>query len=243
MTSGLPPALRVDATVHRSGFALEAALAVPAGRVLGIVGPNGAGKSTLLHAVLGDLPIAAGSVEIGGRVVDAAGGGRAVPIERRRVGMVFQQPLLIPHLSVLDNVAFGPRAHGAPRHEAAARARSWLECLGIAGLARRRPHELSGGEAQRAAIARALAADPEVLLLDEPLAALDVEARTAVREHLAVHLGGFRGAVLLVSHHPADLALADRVLVLEGGRVVQEGALAQLAEAPATDFVARLLAR
>jgi molybdate transport system ATP-binding protein len=174
-------------------------------------------------------------VRIGDRVLDE------VPVEHRRVGYVFQDYLLFPHLSVLENVAFGPRALGHGRGEARAGASMWLERLGLGALAERRPRELSGGQAQRVALARALAAEPQVLLLDEPLAALDVEVRDEVRAELAAHLAEFAGATIVVTHDLADaVALATRTVVLEAGRVTQRGSLADLTAGPATPYVRRL---
>ena len=204
-----------------------------AGEVLVVIGPNGAGKSTLLRAIAGLEP---GRVRVG----DEDWTDRAVP--RRRVGYVFQDQSLFPHLSALDNVAFGPRARGLGRREADATARAWLERFGIADLAGRRPRELSGGQAQRVAIARALATDPDVLLLDEPFTGLDVSAQMALRNELRKHLRDFTGVTLLVTHDAIDaVTLADRVLVLDEGRVAQVGPPAEVAAEPRTPHVARLV--
>ncbi|CAB4911585.1 unannotated protein [freshwater metagenome] len=204
-----------------------------AGEVLVVIGPNGAGKSTLLRAIAGLEP---GRVRVG----DEDWTDRAVP--RRRVGYVFQDQSLFPHLSALDNVAFGPRARGLGRREADATARAWLERFGIADLAGRRPRELSGGQAQRVAIARALATDPDVLLLDEPFTGLDVSAQMALRNELGKHLRDFTGVTLLVTHDAIDaVTLADRVLVLDEGRVAQVGHPAEVAAEPRTPHVARLV--
>ena len=231
------PALRIEATVDARAVTLN--LEAAAGRTLAVVGPNGAGKSTLLHLVAGLVhPDGAGVVEIGGKVVSSAE--VHLPVHRRGVGMLTQRGLLFNHLSVLDNVAFGVRARGVRRREAATRAMTELEAVGLADLASRRPRHLSGGQAQRVALARALATDPAVLMLDEPLAALDVDAALQMRSLLAQRLRG-RTAVL-VTHDPLDLwILADDVLVLEGGRVVQQGPLDVVAERPASSFLAGLL--
>ena len=211
-------------------------LAMEAGQIVTVIGPNGAGKTTLLAAVAGLVPIDAGGVRIGDRAVDA------LPPERRRVGVVFQDYVLFPHLTVRDNVAFAARMRGS-RAAARAAAEPWLERYGLAALADRLPGELSGGQAQRVALARALAAEPDVLLLDEPMAALDVELRDDMRAELAAHVREFGGATVLVTHSPADAAaLADSVLVLEAGRVTQRGTLAELAADPATPYVRRMLA-
>jgi molybdate transport system ATP-binding protein len=195
----------------------------------------------------------AGRVVVGHVVLDDAERGVSVPVPAREVGLVFQDYRLFPHLDVLDNVAFagtvrraGPgRSVGQGRQgRRAARdgARAWLGRLGIAELAGRRPAQLSGGQAQRVALARALASGPRMLLLDEPLAALDARTRLEVRGELRRHLTAFGGPSLLVTHDPLEaLVLADRVLVLEHGRVVQEGTPAEVARRPATEYVARLV--
>ncbi len=225
--------LEVDVRVPERG--VDAAFEVAAGAALAIVGPNGAGKSTLVQAIAGLIDYS-GAVSSDGRSLDA------LPPEHRRVGVVFQDYLLFPHLSVLENVAFGPRAQG--RRDAVAAASGWLDRLGIAALASRRPSGLSGGQAQRVALARALAADPEVLLLDEPLAALDVEVRDEVRAELAEHLARFGGVAILVTHDLEDVAaIAQDVLVLEHGRITQRATVRELIRAPATGYVERLVTR
>ena len=212
---------------------VRADVSAATGEVLVVIGPNGAGKSTLLRAIAGLEP---GRVRVG----DDDWTDREVP--RRRVGYVFQDQSLFPHLSALDNVAFGPRARGRSRRETDAAARAWLERFGIADLAGRRPRELSGGQAQRVAIARALATDPDVLLLDEPFTGLDVSAQMALRIELGEHLRDFAGVTLLVTHDAIDaVTLADRVLVLDEGRVAQVGPPAEVAAEPRTPHVARLV--
>ena len=202
------------------------------GEVVAVIGPNGAGKSTLVQALAGLVP-ATGEV---------TGGLLGVPTRERHVGVVFQDRLLFPHLSALENVAFGPRSRGEPRAEATRRAHEWLRRLGIDDLARRRPGQLSGGQAQRVAIARALATEPAVLLLDEPMAGLDVRVATALRLELARHLASYDGVTLLVTHDPIDaLTIADRVLVLDAGRVAQFGTPAEVSARPRSDRVARLV--
>ena len=215
---------------------LVADLAVAAGEVVAVVGPNGAGKTTLVEAVAGTLPGPGDAVHLD----DTDWTGRAP--QERRVGLVFQEHLLFPHLDARANVAFGPRARGTRRRTAAADALRWLDHLGVGDLADRRPDALSGGQAQRVAIARALAARPDVLLLDEPLAALDVAAAASLRDALATHLRSFAGSTLLVTHDALDVrVLADRVVVLERGRIAQDDTPAAVAEAPATRHAARLL--
>jgi molybdate transport system ATP-binding protein len=233
--------LTVRAAVDRPPFRLDVDLAVEPGEVVAVLGPNGAGKSTLLRAVCGLTPVSSGEVLLGGRVVDDATEVFVPPVERR-VGMVFQDYRLFPHLSVVDNVAFGVRRDGLSKAARKDAALAWLDRLGIADLAARRPGGISGGQAQRVALARALAGEPSALLLDEPLAALDAGTRLDVRSELREHLHGFAGPTLLVTHDPLDaLVLADRIVVLEDGRVTQEGLALEVARRPATDYVARLL--
>lgn len=158
------------------------------------------------------------------------------------MGLVFQDYRLFPHLDVLDNVAFGPCSRGASRRESRALAASWLERLDLTALAGRGPREVSGGQAQRVALARALAADPKLLLLDEPMAALDARTRLDVRAQLRRHLRDFAGPVMMVTHDPMEaMVMADRLVVLEHGMVVQQGSPAEVARRPATEYVARLI--
>ncbi len=167
---------------------------------------------------------------------------RWVPPEERGIGVVFQDYLLFPHLTALDNVAFGPRRHGMSRTEARAIAAAWLERVGLGDFGKRRPRQLSGGQAQRVALARALATDPPLLLLDEPLAALDARTRLDTRAELHRHLTGHAGAAIVVTHDPVDaLMLADRLVVIEDGRAVQEGDAATVTARPRTDYIARLV--
>jgi molybdate transport system ATP-binding protein len=236
------PALAVQGRVERGPFALELDAHVAPGEVVGVLGPNGSGKTTLLRAVAGLEALTEGSIRLGDVVLDDVASDTWVPPEDRPVGIVFQDYRLFPHLSVRDNVAFAPRSRGAGRVEARAAAERWVEHLGLALLADRKPRELSGGQAQRVALARALAANPGVLLLDEPLSALDARTRLDVRTALRGHLAEFAGPVLVVTHDPLEaMVMADRLLVVEDGAVVQEGAPALVARHPATDYVARLV--
>ena len=216
---------------------VDLALTIPAGRRVAIVGPNGAGKSTALALLAGHLRPDSGEVHIDGHTVSSP---RAhLPAHRRRVVTLEQRPGLFPHLTALDNVAYGPRARGLRRRDALARARTELDAVGCAHLADRRPHQLSGGQAQRVALARALAVDPELVLLDEPLAALDVEVAPAIRRLLANRLTG--RAVAVVTHDPLDLwALADDVVVVISGRAAQTGTVEDVLARPTSDFAARL---
>jgi molybdate transport system ATP-binding protein len=232
--------LRFAGRVVRGEFDLDLAFTVRPGEVLGVLGPNGAGKSTLLRAVAGLAELSAGRIEVGPHTWQDAD--VFVPPERRRAGVVFQDYRLFPHLDVRDNVAFAARSAGAGRAASRVQAEEWLERLGLAALARRRPAQLSGGQAQRVALARAMAQRPEVLLLDEPMAALDAGARIDVRAFLREHLAGFRGPVVLVTHDPLEaMVLADRLLVVEQGRLVQEGTPGEVARRPASSYVARLV--
>jgi molybdate transport system ATP-binding protein len=237
--------LRADLRLARGRLDLDVALDVAPGRTLGLLGPNGAGKSTTVALLAGLLRPDDGRVELAGRVLTDVTAGRVraeVPVPRRGVGVVFQDHLLFAHLSALENVAFGPRARGVPAASARAGARRWLEALGVGELAGARPRQLSGGQAQRVALARALAGEPGLLLLDEPLAALDAATRAAVRSELARHLRAYPGCAVLVTHDPLDaMVLADHLVVLEGGRVVQQGAPAEVAGAPRTAYVAALV--
>jgi molybdate transport system ATP-binding protein len=226
----------------RGDFALDLSLDVGDGETVGLLGPNGSGKTTTLRCLAGLEAPRSGFIQIAGATVEDSAAGIDVPPERRSVGYVFQDYLLFPHMSVLDNVAFGLRARGIARRDAEASARQWLDRLDIGDLASRGPGRLSGGQAQRVALARALVTDPDLLLLDEPLAALDAGTRSSVRSLLRRHLADFRGAVVLVTHDPMDaMVLADRVVVVEQGRVVQIGTPGEIARRPASDYVAQLV--
>jgi len=228
--------------VDRGGWSLDLALEVAPGEVLCVIGPNGAGKSTLLRAVCGLEPLTSGRLALAGVVVDDPSADVLVPAQDRHVGVVFQDYRLFPHLSVLDNVAFGARRRRRARVAARERASYWIERLDLTALASRRPAHISGGQAQRVALARALASEPSVLVLDEPMAALDAGTRLDVRGELRRHLHEFPGPTLLVTHDPLDaLVLADRLVVLEDGRVTQTGTGHDVARRPASEYVARLL--
>ncbi len=200
---------------------VDLSLSVPPGATVAVTGHNGAGKSTLFAVLAGLLVPDTGRCTLGGTVLfdlDATGRGRWVPPHERGIALMAQEPLLFPHLSVLENVAFGPRSRGAGRARSRAAARHWLAEVGAGQFADRRPAQLSGGQAQRVAIARALAAEPRLLLLDEPFSALDAAARPLVRELLVRVLAG--RTALVISHDPGDAAaLAEHVVVLEHGRV------------------------
>ncbi|MEE1754635.1 ABC transporter permease [Streptomyces sp. SP18CS02] len=208
------------------------------GTTIAVVGPNGAGKTTLLRALLGLTPRAHAVLRLGDTDVTA------LPAHRRHVAWVPQDGALFPHMSALANTAYGLRAQGVPRAEARRRAQQWLDRLGVGQLARRGPAQLSGGQAQRVALARALAVGPRLLLLDEPLAALDQTTRAQVRHTLRTHLAGFGGVCLIVTHDPLEaVSLADRVLVLDEGRALQDAPPAEVTRHPRSPWVARMLGR
>lgn len=235
---GLSAQLRLD----RDRFSLDVGLCVRPGDVLALLGPNGAGKSTVLRTLAGLVRLSAGSIALDGRCLDDPQAGRFVPAADRAIGMVFQDYLLFPHLSAVDNVAFGLRAARVPRRRARQQAEHWLDRMELASLARVKPGSLSGGQAQRVALARALARRPQLLLLDEPLAALDASTRMTVRAQLRRHLDDYSGCTVLVTHDPLDaMVLADHLMILEHGRPVQQGRPGDVARAPRTDYVARLV--
>jgi len=234
--------LLIAADVRLGDFRLAVAFHVAPGEVLGVLGPNGAGKSTLLRALAGLTPISAGRITLDGQGIDDATTGSFAEVAARPVGFVFQNYRLFPHLSVLDNVAFAARASGQARRHARQAAREWINRLGLSELADRRPAALSGGQAQRVALARALARQPALLLLDEPLSALDARTRLGVQAELRRHLADFDGPCLLVTHDPLEaLVLADRLLVIENGVIVQQGTPAEVTRRPATEYVAKLV--
>jgi molybdate transport system ATP-binding protein len=231
---------RVELTLGQ--LQLDVDLTVATGELVVLLGPNGAGKTTLLRALAGLVPLDRGRVVLDGKVLEDAAAGEWMPTEQRPIGFVFQDYLLFPHLSALENVAFGLRARGLGRAEARRRARAWLDRVGLAAHAGARPRALSGGQAQRVALARAMVADPRLLLLDEPLAALDAATRSEVRRDLRRHLASFDGIRLLVTHDPLEaVALADRLVVLEGGRVTQTGSPAEVSAQPRSRYVAELV--
>lgn len=236
--------LDADLRVSRGTFTAQARLQLAGGQVLALLGPNGAGKSTLLAALAGLLPPDAGHVRLDGTDLTRVGGPGApvqVPPSNRGIGLLSQDPMLFPHLSALANVTFGPRAQGMPARAATAEAARWLERVGLVGLGDRRPSELSGGQQQRVAIARALAAAPRLLLLDEPLASLDVDTAPAVRQMLRDQLRAGGTTAVLVTHDVLDaVVLADQTAVLVDGQIVDEGPTARVLVAPRSPFTARI---
>ena len=220
------------AVVESRGVDVE--FVVDAGEVLAVLGPNGAGKSTALHVIAGLVRPDDGVVRVGDRVLTDTATGTHVATHDRQVGLLMQDALLFPHLSVVGNVAFSPRSSRAD-------AARWLDEVEASDLADRMPRQLSGGQAQRIALARALAAEPDVLLLDEPLAGLDVGAAAAMRKLLGRVLARDGRSAVLITHDLVDvLTLADTVLVLEEGRVVEKGSTAAVLTAPRSKFGARL---
>ncbi|MBF6202712.1 ABC transporter ATP-binding protein [Streptomyces gardneri] len=227
--------------ITRESFRLDICVTVAPGEVVALLGPNGAGKTTALRALAGLTPLTEGAIRLDDETWDAPPK-VFVPAERRRIGVVFQDYLLFSHLSALENVAFGLRARGHGRAAARARAAHWLERVGLTPQAAAEPRALSGGQAQRVALARALATDPALLLLDEPLAALDASTRLRVRSDLAHHLADYPGHTVLVTHDPLDaMVLADRLVIVEDGAVVQHGPPAEVARRPRSDYVANLV--
>jgi molybdate transport system ATP-binding protein len=233
--------LYADLHVTRGAFQLDLELAVEPGEVVALLGPNGAGKTTALRAIAGLLPITAGSIRLDeARWDEPPRTFRSA--DHRPIGVVFQDYLLFDHLSALENVAFGLRARGTDKHTARAEAARWLDAVGLAEYAKTRPRSLSGGQAQRVALVRALATSPELLLLDEPLAALDASTTLHVRAELGQHLQRYEGRTLLVTHDPLDaMVLADRLVIVEHGQIVQEGPPTEIARRPRTDYVAQLV--
>jgi molybdate transport system ATP-binding protein len=222
--------------VTRGGFRLDLPLSLARGEVVALLGPNGAGKTSAVRALAGLTPLTSGHIRLDGAEL------HTVPPEKRPIGVVFQDYLLFPHLSVVDNVAFGPRRRGLSRRASRTLALQWLARVGLADMAAKRPKELSGGQAQRVALARALVTDPSLLLLDEPLSALDARTRIDTRAELHHHLREHTGATLLVTHDPLDaLVLADRFVIIEDGSVVQSGDAATITAQPRTDYIARLV--
>lgn len=229
----------LDAHVVVAHAGLDATLALQPGAVLAVMGPSGAGKTTLLDALAGLTRLDGGHIDIDGtRLADDRV--HAAP-SRRAIGLLGQDPLLFPHMTAAGNIAFAARSAGSSRAEAAAVAEEWMPRIGLPGLGGRRPDELSGGQRQRVSLARALAARPRLLLLDEPFSSLDVQAAAQLREVVRDQLQGT--TTIVVSHTLADAqALADRMLILEKGRITQHAPLHEVLAAPATAFAAAVAA-
>ncbi len=222
-------------------FGLDVDLSVSPGETAALLGPNGAGKSTVVAALAGLLPIDAGTITLANDNLDDPAHDIFVTPEARRIGVVFQDLLLFPHFTVIENVAFGLRSRGVRHEDALARSEDWLRRLGLTDKARSRPGRLSGGQAQRVALARALVIEPDLLLLDEPLSALDVTTRLQLRRALAEHLDGFTGPRLLITHDPTEaFLLADVIHVIEGGVITQSGVADDIRLRPRTPYAADL---
>ncbi|MEO7836478.1 MAG: ABC transporter ATP-binding protein [Acidimicrobiales bacterium] len=238
MTTGLS----ADISLRLGALDLAARLDVAAGETVAVLGPNGAGKTSLLAAIAGLGALDAGRIVLDGEVLEDTATGEFVEPERRPIGVLFQDYLLFPHLSTLDNVAFGLRCRGVHRTESRGRAREWLDRVGLADHSDTHPGELSGGQAQRVALARALITEPRLLLLDEPLSALDATTRATTRRDLRRHLADYDGVRIVVTHDPVEAAaLADRLVVLEKGRVVQVGTPVEVSAHPRSRYVADLV--
>ncbi len=229
--------LRARLAERDADFDLE----IASGDVLAVLGPNGAGKSTLLSLIAGLLRPDGGRIVVGDRVLTDTGARVFVPPYQRGVAMLAQQAMLFPHMSVAANVAYGPRCRGHSRAGSAEIAQRWLAAVDADSLSQRRPRELSGGQAQRVAIARALATEPSVLLLDEPMAALDVAVAPAVRRLLRDILHAERRTAVIVTHDILDaLAIATNVVVVDRGRIVERGTVREVLTAPRSEFAARI---
>ncbi|CAN5184446.1 ABC transporter ATP-binding protein [soil metagenome] len=228
--------------VRRSeSFQLDLSLSIAPGRTVVLLGPNAAGKSTAVGVLSGLLSLERGRITLAGITLDDPAEGVFIVPEARKIGVVFQDYLLFPHMSVIDNVAFGLRSRRVGREESLARAGEWIDRLGLGGLAKRKPASLSGGQAQRVALARALVIEPDLLLLDEPLSALDVSTRVELRRTVAEHLEGFAGPRLLITHDPTEaFLLADEIRVIENGVVSQAGTADDIRLRPRTPYVADL---
>ena len=220
--------------LRRGDFLLEIALTVPAGRTVAVLGPNGAGKTTLIEAIAGLTRIDGGRIALDGHVLDEPATGVFVPPERRHIGVVFQDYLLFPHMTIAENVAFGAAMVDDTTDH-------WLDALGLADLRSLKPAALSGGQAQRVALARALVTEPRLLLLDEPLAALDVTTRARLRRLIGEHVAAIDAPRLLVTHDPTEaFLLADEIVIVEDGAVTQQGSAEDLRLRPRTQYAADL---
>jgi len=234
--------LDADIQLRLSRLNLDTAFTVASGEVLALLGPNGSGKSTTLRALMGLLPLAGGRIVLDGTVLEDPAEKVKVPPEQRPIGLMFQDYLLFPHLSAVENVAFGLRAKGTDKKVARNKATETMARLGLDGLAEAKPGSMSGGQQQRVAMARALVTEPKLLLLDEPLAALDVSTKTDVRRLLREVLRRSHAANVLVTHDLLDaVALGDRMVVIQDGGIVQTGTPAEVTARPRSRYVADLV--
>ena len=217
-------------------------ISADAGEVVAVVGPNGAGKTTLLRSLAGLVPLQDAHVAVGGVVLEDSATGVFLPTEQRPIGFVFQDYMLFPHLSALDNVAFGLRSRGMRREAARREAENWLDRMELGQSGKAKPKALSGGQRQKVALARALATRPQLLLLDEPLAAVDVSARAELRQSLRKVLAQFEGVGVIVTHDPIEaFSLANRIIVMEAGTIIQEGTVSEVASHPRSTWAAELM--
>ena len=236
--AGLDARIVVSTT---DGFSLDASLALAPGRTVALLGPNGAGKSTVVAALAGLVALEGGHITLCGRTLDDPANGIFVPPDDRHIGVVFQDYVLFPHLTVAENIEFGLRSRGIGRVSARERTAAWMRRFDLEPLADRKPRRLSGGQAQRVALARALITEPDLLLLDEPLAALDATTRVHLRRTLADHLGAFAGPRLLITHDPTEAyLLADELYVIEEGAITQVGNPEDIRLRPRTEYIADL---
>ena len=234
--------LNAEVTISRSDFSLDVNVQAGAGDVIGVVGPNGAGKTTLLRALAGLEPLTDGHIVVNGDEWENTSKSYRLEADARSAALVLSDPLLFPHMSASKNIAFGLKAHGASTRDATGIATDWLERLGLAEFADRRPGTMSTGQQQRVSLARALAVEPKLLLLDEPLSAQDPSVRSALRVELRQLLSAYEGVVVIVTHDAVDaMTLANRLIVLESGRVVQSGSPSQLTARPETMFIAQMV--
>ena len=234
--------LEADIRATLGTLNLDVGLSIADETVVAVVGPNAAGKTTLVRALAGLVPLREGRVVVGGRVVEDTAGGVRLPPEERSIGVVFQDHRLFANLDSVENVAFGLRATGVAKSEARVRAAEWLTRVGLPDVGRSKPSALSGGQAQRVALARALVTEPSVLLLDEPLAAVDSAARADLRHLLREELARYPGARLIVTHDPVEAAaLAQYLVVLEDGKITQQGPLVEVTARPRSAWVATMV--
>jgi molybdate transport system ATP-binding protein len=233
--------LDADLQLRLSRLSLDVGFTVAPGEVLAVLGPNGSGKSTILRALTGLLALAGGRVVLDDVVLEDPAQQMRVAPEKRRIAMMFQDYLLFPHMSAVENVAFGLRATGTDKNAAREKAAETLAQLGLDGVTAARPSSMSGGQQQRVAMARALVTDPKLLLLDEPLAALDVSTKADVRRLLRDALRRSHAANILVTHDLLDaVALGHRMIVIDNGKIVQSGTPAEVTARPQTRYVADL---
>ena len=233
--------LQADIQLRLSRLDLDAAFTVASGEVLALLGPNGSGKSTTLRALMGLLPLAGGRVVLDGTVLEDPAQHTRVEPEKRPISLMFQDYLLFPHMNAVENVAFGLRSRGTDKKTAREKASQTLARLDLSKVAEAKPGAMSGGQQQRVAMARALVTDPKLLLLDEPLAALDVSIKTSVRRLLRGVLSQSKAANILVTHDLLDaVALGDRMIVIENGAIVQTGTPGEVTARPRSSYVADL---